>query len=135
MRCIGSVFNFNISCIVNDDFRSFLISNNSLVDDDVHVNVDNYLNFKFYDHNFQSKRESNSNNFKPEILFPVFSLIFYHIFLKYNLELRIKIFECITLVSVLNVLHFFTRESINTCDSVETLCLHFNLVLFLISKL
>ena len=56
MSCIGSAFDVNVSCIVNDDFnnfRSFLIfSNNSVVNVDVHVNVDNYLNHKFYDHNY-----------------------------------------------------------------------------------
>ena len=45
MGCIGSVFDVNVSCIGNDDFkgfRSFLIfSNNSVVDADVHVNVGN----------------------------------------------------------------------------------------------
>ena len=51
---------------------SFLFfSNNSVVNVGVHVNVDN----------FQSKPESNINNFKPEILFSVFTLKFYHIFL------------------------------------------------------
>ena len=73
MSCIGSAFDVNVVCNVNDDFnnfRSFLIfSNNSVVDVDVHVNVGNYLNRKFYDHNFQSKPESNSNNFKPESCF------------------------------------------------------------------
>ena len=85
MSCIGSVFDVNVSCIVNDDFndfRSFLIfSSNAVVNVDVHVKVDSYFNCKFYDHNFQSKPESNSNNFKPETLFSVFSLIFYHFFL------------------------------------------------------
>ena len=46
MGFIGSVFDVNVSCIGNDDFkdfRSFLIfPNNSVVDDaDVHVNVGN----------------------------------------------------------------------------------------------
>ena len=57
MSCIGSVFDVNVSCIVNDyfnDFRSFLIFSNNSVHVDVHVNVDNYLNCIFYDHNFQS---------------------------------------------------------------------------------
>ena len=84
ISCIGSPFNVNVSCIVNDDFndfRSFLIfSNNSVVNVDIHVNVNNYLYRKFYDHNFQSKPQSNSNNSKPEILFSVFTLMFYHIF-------------------------------------------------------
>ena len=153
MSCIGRAFDINVSCIVNDDFndfRSFLIfSNNSVVNVDIHVNVENYLNRKFYDHNFQSKPESNSNNFKPEILFSVFTLMFHHIFLKYNRELRIKIFEFLILIYVLNVMkyfnhsevyggikicsqwHFFTYESINTCDNVETSCLHSDLVFFL----
>ena len=157
MSCIGSAFDVHLSCIVNDDFndfRSFLIfSNNSVVNVDVHVNVDNYLNRKFYDLNFQSKPESNTNSFKPEILSSVFTLMFYHIFLKHNRELRIKIFEFLILISVLNVmkyfnhsevydgikifiqLHFFTYESINTCDNVETSCLHSDLVFFSISKL
>ena len=98
MGCIGSAFDVHVSCIVNDDFndfRSFLIfSNNLVVNVNLHVNVDNYLNLKFYDYNFQPKPESNSNNFKPEILFSVFTLMFYHIFLKHNLELRTKIFDC-----------------------------------------
>ena len=66
MSCIGIALDANASCIVSDDFndfRSFLIfSNNSVVNVDVHVNVDNYLNSKFYDHDFQSKPESNSKN-------------------------------------------------------------------------
>ena len=86
MSFIGIALDANASCIVSDDFnnfRSFLIfSDNSVVNVDVHVNVniDNYLNSKFYDHEFQSKPESNSKNFKPEILFSVFSLMFYYIF-------------------------------------------------------
>ena len=48
---IGIVCDANASCIVSDDFnyfRSFLIfSNNSVVNVDVHVNVDDYLNRKF----------------------------------------------------------------------------------------
>ena len=75
MSCIGIVLDANASCIVCDDFndfRSFLIfSNNSFVNVHayVNVNVGNYLNSKFYYHDFQSKPESNSKNFKPEILF------------------------------------------------------------------
>ena len=67
--------------------------------------------------------------------------------------LRIKIFEFVILISVLNVmkylnhsevyggiktcsqLQFFTYESINTCDTVETSCWHSDIVLFSISKL
>ena len=67
MSCIGTVFDANASCIVSDDFndfRSFLIfSNNSVVNVDVHVSVDNCLNLKLYDHDFKSKPESNSKNF------------------------------------------------------------------------
>ena len=118
-------------------------------DVDVQVNVDNYLIRKFYDHDFQLKPESNSKNFKPEILLSVFSLMVYYIFLKPNRELRIKIFEFVTLILVLNVikyfnhsevydgiktcsqLHFVTYESINTHDTVETSCLHSDLVFFL----
>ena len=66
MSCIGRVFDINVSCIVNgdfNDFRSFLIfPNKTVVNVDIHFKVDNYLNLKFYD-------QSNSNNFKPEILF------------------------------------------------------------------
>ena len=84
MSCIGSVFDDNVSFIVNDnfndfrpflnddfnDFRSFLIfSKNSVVNVGAHFKVDNYLNRKFCGHNFPSKPESNSNNSKPEILF------------------------------------------------------------------
>ena len=47
MSCIGIAFDVNPSCIVSDDFnefRSFLIfSNNSVVNVDLHVNVDDYL--------------------------------------------------------------------------------------------
>ena len=99
----------NMSCIVSDDFndfRSFIIfSNNPVAIVDVHVNVNvvNYLNSKNYDHDFQSKRECNSKNVKPEILFPVFSLLFYYIFFKHNCELRIKIFEFVLLILVLNI--------------------------------
>ena len=86
MSCIGIVLDANASCIVSDDFndfRSFLIfSNNSFVNVDayVNVNVGNYLNSKFYYHDFQSKPESNSKNFKPEVLLSVFSLMFHYIF-------------------------------------------------------
>ena len=77
----------------------------------------------------------------------------YHIFLKHNRELRIKIFEFLVLISVLNVmkyfnhsevydsikicsqLHFFTYKSINTFNDIETSCLHSDLVFFSISKL
>ena len=146
MSCIGTVFDANASCIVSDDFndfRSFLIfSNNSVVNVDVHVSVDNCLNLKLYDHDFKSKPESNSKNFEPETLFSVFSLMFYYIFLKRNRELRIKIFESLIFISVPNVmnyfnhsevydgikscsqLYFFTYESINTYNTVETSCLH-----------
>ena len=123
---IGIACDANASCIVSDDFnllRSFLIfSNNSVVNVDVHVNVNvgNYLNTKFYDHDFQSKPESNSKNFKPEILFSVFSLMFYYIFLKHNRELRIKIFEFVILISVLNVMKYFNHsevyDGIKTCS-------------------
>ena len=137
-----------------NNFRSFLsFCNNSIVNVDVRVNVDNYLNCKFYDHDFQSKPESNSKTFKPEILFSAFSLMFYYTFLKHNHELRIKIFEFAILTSLLNVmkyfnhsevydgiktciqLHFFTYESINTCDTVETSNMRFDLAFFLIYKL
>ena len=115
MSCIGSAFDVNVSCIVNDDFNDFgpfFFSNNSVVNVDVHVNVDNYLNHKFYDHNFQSKPESNSSNFKLEILFSVFSLKFYHIFLKHSRGLRIKIFEFLILISVLNVMKYFNHSEV-----------------------
>ena len=116
MSCIGSAFDVNISCIVNNDFndfRSFLIfSNNSVVNIDVQVNVDDYLNCSFYDHNFQSKPESNSNNFKPEILFLVFTLMLYHIFLKRNQKLRIKVFEFLILISALNVMKYFNHSKV-----------------------
>ena len=78
MSCIGIALDANASCIVGDDvndFRSFLIfSNNSVVNVDFHVNVNVgiYLNSKFYDHNFRSKPESNSKNFKT--VDPVLSL-------------------------------------------------------------
>ena len=55
MSRIGSVFDANASYIVNDDFnrvRSFLIFSNNSVHVEVQVNVDNYLNCKFYHHNF-----------------------------------------------------------------------------------
>ena len=80
MSRIGSVFDANVSYIVNDnfnDFRLFLIFSNNSAHVDIHVNLDNYLNRKFYDHNLQSKPESNSNNSKLEILLSVFSLMFY----------------------------------------------------------
>ena len=46
MGFIGSVFDVNVSCIGNDDFKDFgsflIFPNNSVVDDaDVHVNVGN----------------------------------------------------------------------------------------------
>ena len=104
---IGSVFMVNVSFIINDDFNnftSFLIFPNDSVYVDVHVNFDNYLNHKFYGDYFQSKPESNSNNFKLETLFSVFSLMFYHIFLKYNRKLRVKIFAFLILISLLNIM-------------------------------
>ena len=84
MSDFGSVFDVNVSYIVNGDFnnfRSFLF----LCNNPVHVDVQVYLNEKSYDHNFQLTSESNSNIFKLEILFSVFSL-------KHSHELRIKIF-------------------------------------------
>ena len=66
MSCIDIALDANASCIVMIlTTLSFLIfSNNSVVNVDIHVNVnvDNYLNSKFYDHDFQSKPESNSKN-------------------------------------------------------------------------
>ena len=119
MSCNGSAFDVNVSCIVNDDFNDFrsllIFSNNSVVNVDVHVNVGNYLNRKFFDHHFQSKPESNSNNFKPEILFSIFTLVFYHIFfffLKHNRELRIKIFGFLILISVLSVMKYFNHSEV-----------------------
>ena len=156
MSRLGSAFDINVSCVVNDDFnnfRSFLIFYNNSVHVYVHVNVGNYLNHKFYDHNFQSKPESNSNNFKPEILFSVFSLTFYHVISKHNREIMIKIFEFLILISVLNVMkyfihtevhdgiktcsqsRFFTYGSINICDNVETSRFYSDLVFSSISKL
>ena len=156
MSRLGSAFDINVSCVVNDDFnnfRSFLIFYNNSVHVYVHVNFGNYLNHKFYDHNFQSKPESNSNNFKPEILFSVFSLTFYHIISKHNREIMIKIFEFLILISVLNVMkyfihtevhdgiktcsqsRFFTYGSINICDNVETSRFYSDLVFSSISKL
>ena len=38
-------------------------------------------------------------------------------------------------IKICSQLHFFTYESINTCDTVETSCLHSDLVFFSISKL
>ena len=64
--CVSSLSSPPAICIVSDDFNDFrsllIFSNNSIVNVDVHVNVDNYLNRKFYDHDFQSKAESNSKN-------------------------------------------------------------------------
>ena len=67
MSCVDIALDANASCIVMIlTTLSFLIfPNNSVVNVDVHVNdnVDNYLNSKFYDHDFQSKPESKSKNF------------------------------------------------------------------------
>ena len=75
MSCIGIASDVNASCIVSEDFNDFrlflIFCNNSVVNVDVQVNVGNYLNRKFCDHDFQSKHESNSKNFKLKILFPV----------------------------------------------------------------
>ena len=38
-------------------------------------------------------------------------------------------------IKICSQLHFFNYESINTCDDVETSCLHSDLVFFSISKL
>ena len=66
LSCIVSAFYVNVTCLVNNDFNdlmSFLIfSNNAVINVDAHVKVDNYLDRKFYDHNFKPKPESNSNN-------------------------------------------------------------------------
>ena len=84
MSCIGIAFDVNASCIVSDDFNDFrwflIFSDSSVFNADVYVNPGGYLNSKFYDHDFQSKPGSNSKNFKPEILFSVFSLMFFYIF-------------------------------------------------------
>ena len=118
MSPIGSVFDVNVSYIVNDgfdDFRSLLIVCNNPVHVDVHVNVGNYLNRKFYDHIFQSKPVSGSNNFK---LVNYSSLMCYHIFLKHSRELRIKIFEFLILDSVLNVMIYFNHSQVY--DGIKT---------------
>ena len=98
-----------VSCTVNDDFDNFrsvlIFSKNSVVNVDVHVNADNYLNCKCYDHNFQSNL-SNDNNFKTEILFSVFILMLYHIFFETQ---PIKIFDFLILISVLNVMKYFNH--------------------------
>ena len=89
MSRFSCVFNNNVMCLASDDFsdvRSFLFFSNNLVHVHVHVNVANYLNRNIYDQNFKtwSKPESNSNDFKLEILFSVFSLMFCHIFFKHS---------------------------------------------------
>ena len=153
MSFCGNVFDIIISSIVNNDFnyfRSLLIFSNNLVHVNVHVNIGKKLNSKFYDHNFQSKAESNS---KLENLFSVFNLMFYHSFSKPNSELCIKIFKFLILISVFNVmkyfyhlqaydstkvcsqLHLFSYESMNTCDNVKSLHLYSDLVFSSISKL
>ena len=101
-----------------------------------------------------SKPESNSDNL--EILTSVFSIIFYHIFLKHSGELRIEYlnflfwFQCSMLsktstiqsfvtVQKLNSQcsqsHFFTYESINACENLETSCLYSDFVFSSISKI
>ena len=127
ISCPGTDFNVNVSCIVNEDFndfRSFLNFSSNSVHVDVHINVDNYLNRKFYNHNFQSKSDSKSINFKLEILFSVFSLMFCHIFLEHNRKLRIKIFEFLIIISVLNVMKYFNHSEVY--DGIKTCILsHF----------
>ena len=147
MNCVGIAFDVNASGIVSDDFnefRSFLIfSNSSVVNVDLHFNVDNYLNRKFYDHDFNQNLGVTAKKI----------LMFYYIVLKHSHELRIKIFKFVVLILVLNVmkylnhsevydgmktcgqLHIFTYESVKTSDTVETSCLHSGLAFFLISKL
>ena len=151
MSFCGNVFDIIISSIVNNDFnyfRSLLIFSNNLVD----VSAGKNLNSKFYDHNFPSKAESNSNS-KLENLFSVFNLMFYHSFFKHNSELCIKILKFLKLISALNVmkyfyhlqaydsikacsqLHLFSYEFMNTCDIVKSLHLYSDLVFSSISKL
>ena len=74
----SSVFDVDACYIVNDnfnDFNSFFIFSNNSVHVDVHVNVDNFLNRKIFNRNFQSKLESNCNNFKQWILFSCFNVL------------------------------------------------------------
>ena len=111
MSLLGSVFDVNVSCIVSCDFnnyRSFLIFLRT------HFMLMLTLNCKFYDHNFHSKPESNSDNFNLDILISVFSLIFYLIFLKHGGELRIEYlnflfeFQCSMLSKASTIQSFVT---------------------------
>lgn len=86
MSCFSSVFDVNVGYIENDNFnkfRPFSIFSNISVCVGIHVNVDNYLNHKFYIQNLQSKSESNCYNFKQDILFSVFNFLFHHEYLNF----------------------------------------------------
>ena len=75
--------------------------------------------------------------------------MFYNIFSKHNYELKIKILEFVILIlwntynhsevydgiKICSQLHLFTYESINTCDTVATSCLHSDLAFLWTSKL
>ena len=86
-------------------------------------------------------------------MFSVFSLMFGHVFLKHNRELRIKIFELLFLISMLIVMkysnhseaynnirtciqsHLVTYESINTYEYVEISCLYPDITFLSIAKI
>ena len=102
-----SVFDFKVHDNVNFDFnnfRSFLIFSNNSVYFHVYVNVENNINQRFYNNDFNSKPESNSYILKLEILSSVFSLKFFNVFLKGKHESRIKafVFLLYMLISMLN---------------------------------
>ena len=86
MSCCSSVFDVNVGYIENDNFnkfRSFSIFPNISVHVGIHINVDNYLNHKFYIQNLQSKSENNSYNFEQNVLFSVFTFLFHHEYLNF----------------------------------------------------
>ena len=87
-----------------NNFRPFLIPSNHSVYFHVYVNVENNINQRFYNNDFNSKPESNSYILKLEILSSVFSLKFFNVFLKGKHESRIKVFEFLLymLISMLN---------------------------------
>ena len=89
MCCIGSISYVNVSSIVNGDFngvKSFLIFSNKLVHVDVLVNVDNYCNFMITIFN-QNLRVT-------------------------AMLIRVKIFEFLILISVLNVIKYFNHSKV-----------------------
>ena len=113
MSCCSSVFDVNVGYIENDNFnkfRSFSVFSNISVRTGIHVNVDNYLNHRFYIQNLLQNQ------------------IFLTLFLMFNVKKYSSNLEAYDSIKTYSQFLFFTYESINICEYVETSCLYSNLI-------